>query len=318
MLAGYAVGDLVFWPRLAADADGLVIRIAAGARPAGLGRGRRRPRRRRAAGTGCARSTLEIDAGDALVVFSRRALGADPATVRELVASAAVADARDDAGESATGGGADRDHDDDQHEQPAQPGRLQPGAAPAARTSAARRSPAPASTPVTKPPMCPSFEMPATENVKTKLMTMMPTSYCRSRPSRRTSTRQAPNSPKIAPDAPTTGTRRRAEGVDRAPTAERESRYTRANRHRPISRSSAGPMKASDSMFDADVQQVRVQERRREQPVVAAVVVHRVRQQLPVLEQPRDLAGLVAARAADCSAGDQVDDDVERDSAIVT
>ena len=68
-------------------------------------------------------------------------------------------------------------------------------------------------------------------------------------------------------------------------------------------------------MFDRDVQQVHVQERRGEQPVVAVVVVHGVREQLPVAGTARLQLGLVAARAIDGSPVAEVGRDVERRSA---
>jgi hypothetical protein len=84
VLAGYAVGDLVFWPRLTADASGLRIRTP-------LSRAQlswtevddvRADSRAR---YGLRSTTLEVDAGETLIVFSRRALGADPETVQDLV-----------------------------------------------------------------------------------------------------------------------------------------------------------------------------------------------------------------------------------------
>jgi hypothetical protein len=84
VLGGYAVGDVVFWPRLVADATGVQIRtplaradlawtdietVAADTRNR----------------YGLRSSTLEVDAGETLVVFSRRALGADPTTVQDVV-----------------------------------------------------------------------------------------------------------------------------------------------------------------------------------------------------------------------------------------
>ena len=148
-------------------------------------------------------TTLEVDAGEVLVVFSRRSLGADPADRRGTGARDAPADP---AGSEAAGGGPDADRRARrEHEQRAEPGELDPighGRAPFGSPPIA----SPASAPVTKPPTWPSCEMPVTENVNTKFSTMTPTSHCRSSPSRRTSTRQAPNSPNSAPDAPTTGT----------------------------------------------------------------------------------------------------------------
>ena len=84
VLIGYVATDLIWSPRLAADATGVRIRspfaradlswdqidaITADVRSR----------------YGVRSSTLEVDAGDLLVVFSRRSLGADPETVAGLV-----------------------------------------------------------------------------------------------------------------------------------------------------------------------------------------------------------------------------------------
>jgi hypothetical protein len=82
----YTLSDLIFWPRLTAAADGLLIRTP-------LTRARiawsdveavRADARER---LGLRSVTLEIDAGERLLVFSRRALGADPATVAGLISA---------------------------------------------------------------------------------------------------------------------------------------------------------------------------------------------------------------------------------------
>ena len=78
-------GDLVFSPRLEADADGLTIRSpSTRARLAWheIETVRADVRRRR----GLRSTTLEVDAGAVLVVFSRRALGEDPERAAELIA----------------------------------------------------------------------------------------------------------------------------------------------------------------------------------------------------------------------------------------
>ena len=84
LLAAYVAGDLVFSPRLVADATGLVVR-------APLARARlpwpqvdavRADVRHR---YGLRSVTLEIDAGDQLIVLSGRALGAAPDRVAGLV-----------------------------------------------------------------------------------------------------------------------------------------------------------------------------------------------------------------------------------------
>lgn len=83
VLAAYVAGDLLFWPRLCANPQGLAVRSP-------LVRARlswpevedvRAVTRVR---HGLRGVTLEIDAGELLIVLGRRALGADP----EYVASA--------------------------------------------------------------------------------------------------------------------------------------------------------------------------------------------------------------------------------------
>lgn len=84
VLLAYTVTDLIFWPRLSADAEGLQVHTP-------LSRARiawrdveavRADSRER---LGLRSVTLEIDAGEHLVVLSRRALGADPAAVAALI-----------------------------------------------------------------------------------------------------------------------------------------------------------------------------------------------------------------------------------------
>lgn len=77
VLIAYAVTDLLFSPRLRADAAGVVIRtpsVRAVLRWADVDRVEVDERSR----FGLASRTLEIDAGTTLVVLSRRALGTDP------------------------------------------------------------------------------------------------------------------------------------------------------------------------------------------------------------------------------------------------
>lgn len=84
VLAGYAVIDVRCWPRLAADADGILVRspFARIVLPWSEIEGVRADVRER---LGLRATTLEIDAGERLIVFSRRALGADPAHVADVV-----------------------------------------------------------------------------------------------------------------------------------------------------------------------------------------------------------------------------------------
>lgn len=84
VLLGYTVTDLIFWPRLTVGSEGLVIRTPAarGLVPWSEVEAVRADARQRA---GLRSVTLELDAGEYLVVFSRRALGADPAKVADLI-----------------------------------------------------------------------------------------------------------------------------------------------------------------------------------------------------------------------------------------
>lgn len=84
LLALYAALDLAFWPRLSADVDGLLIRSpsARAHLPWADVEAVSADVRQR---LGLRSTTLEIDAGEQLIVFSRRALGADPAEVAATV-----------------------------------------------------------------------------------------------------------------------------------------------------------------------------------------------------------------------------------------
>lgn len=84
VLAAYVVTDLVFSPRLVASGAGLVVNsplTRASLAWADIEAVRADTRTRR----GLRNTVLEIDAGAALVVLSRRALGADPQEVAALV-----------------------------------------------------------------------------------------------------------------------------------------------------------------------------------------------------------------------------------------
>lgn len=86
MLLGYAASDLLFRPRLAVDAAGIRVRSplarATLAWPE-VEQVRADVRTRH----GLRTVTLEIDGGSMLIVLSRRALGAPPETVADLVCS---------------------------------------------------------------------------------------------------------------------------------------------------------------------------------------------------------------------------------------
>jgi hypothetical protein len=86
VLLAYTATDLIYWPRLTVSADGLLVRTPAtrGLIPWSEVEAVRADSRQRA---GLRTVTLEIDTGDRLVVFSRRALGADPADVAGLISA---------------------------------------------------------------------------------------------------------------------------------------------------------------------------------------------------------------------------------------
>jgi hypothetical protein len=84
LLAGYAITDLAFWPRLVATGSGLTIRTPStrATLPWAAVDAVRVDERTR---LGLMSRTLEIDSGALLVVLSRRALGEDPRTVADLL-----------------------------------------------------------------------------------------------------------------------------------------------------------------------------------------------------------------------------------------
>jgi Bacterial PH domain len=86
VLLAYTITDLIYWPRLTVTADGLLLRTPAtrGLIPWPEVAAVHADSRQRA---GLRTVTLEIDAGERLVVFSRRALGADPAEVASLISA---------------------------------------------------------------------------------------------------------------------------------------------------------------------------------------------------------------------------------------
>lgn len=84
VLIGYVVGDMIFRPRLTASAQGLVVRAPTARAHLGwheVDNVRADTYTR----WGMRSTTLEIDAADTLVILTRRALGADPVEVAELV-----------------------------------------------------------------------------------------------------------------------------------------------------------------------------------------------------------------------------------------
>jgi len=86
LLIAYAVSDLVFTPRLVADSSGVTVRTPFGRSDLAwhqIDRIHADARQR----YGLRSVTLEIDAGDELVVLSRRALGNDPEYVSDVVNS---------------------------------------------------------------------------------------------------------------------------------------------------------------------------------------------------------------------------------------
>ncbi len=86
VLAGYGAGDLIWSPRLAADQTGLRIRTPFTRVDLDWGdvedvRADIRTR------YGLRSTTLEVDAGEVFVVFSRRSLGVDPETAAGLMST---------------------------------------------------------------------------------------------------------------------------------------------------------------------------------------------------------------------------------------
>jgi PH (Pleckstrin Homology) domain-containing protein len=86
LLAGYAVTDVAFWPRLVATGSGLQIRTPT-TRTTLPWSDVDEVRVDERSHLGLLSRTLEIDAGTLLVVFSRRTLGADPREVADLLAA---------------------------------------------------------------------------------------------------------------------------------------------------------------------------------------------------------------------------------------
>ena len=84
VLLTYTVTDLIFWPRLTVTSEGLSIRapLTRTQLPWSDIEAVRADARQR---LGLRSVTLEIDAGEQLVVFSRRALGADPETAAGVI-----------------------------------------------------------------------------------------------------------------------------------------------------------------------------------------------------------------------------------------
>jgi hypothetical protein len=86
VLLGYVAGDLIWWPRLAADRTGVHIRtpfIRADLAWDAVDDVHADVRNR----YGLRSATLEVDAGEVLVVFSRRSLGTDPEAAAGLIAA---------------------------------------------------------------------------------------------------------------------------------------------------------------------------------------------------------------------------------------
>ncbi len=79
-----SLADLLFWPRLSASADGVVVKAPAARAhlPWSQIDVIRVDERSR---LGLSSRTLEIDAGERLIVLSKRSLGADPRDVQALV-----------------------------------------------------------------------------------------------------------------------------------------------------------------------------------------------------------------------------------------
>jgi hypothetical protein len=84
ILAAYTVTDLIFWPRLVVSAAGLQVRTPGFRGSFAWGEVESVHADVRAR-LGLRSTTLEIDASESLLVFSRRALGADPDSVAGVV-----------------------------------------------------------------------------------------------------------------------------------------------------------------------------------------------------------------------------------------
>jgi hypothetical protein len=84
VLLGYAVTDLLLWPRVAATAEGVTVRSPGGTvrLPWTAVDSVRADARQR---LGLRSVTLEIDAGEHLFVLSRRALGVQPEEAADLI-----------------------------------------------------------------------------------------------------------------------------------------------------------------------------------------------------------------------------------------
>ena len=123
------------------------------------------------------------------------------------------------------------------------------------------------------------------ENVNTKLITMMPTSHCRSRPSWRYKHQARGEQAEDRARGADLGRLSLTERVDRGRTAEAGEQVHRGEPPRaeqPLQRRSDD---REGQHVRGDVQHAHVQERGGEQPVVAVVLVNRGRHQLPVPEQ---------------------------------
>lgn len=86
VLLAYAVSDLLLWPRVVATADGVTVRSAGATTHLkwdAIEDVRADSRQR----VGLRSVTLEIDAGEHLFVFSRRALGMRPEQAADLIAA---------------------------------------------------------------------------------------------------------------------------------------------------------------------------------------------------------------------------------------
>jgi hypothetical protein len=85
-LLAYTVSDLLFWPRLVASTEGLTVRSPA-ARVSLSWTDVEAVRVDERSRLGLANRALEIDSGGHLIVLSRRALGADPRDVLNLLSA---------------------------------------------------------------------------------------------------------------------------------------------------------------------------------------------------------------------------------------
>ena len=263
-LAVWGVRDLVAAVRLAADADGVtVVSGFAGRRRlpwAAIERIAVDTRTRR----GLRSETLEIDTGEALHLFSRCDLGAQPDEVAERLRGDPPLDARAGsraAGPSVSEGQADQRH---QHHRAAD-GLDDVAVGP--RRVRQDRGHQPADDQAAD---VPATRCPGTVNVKTRLMTRIGMIAEVSRPIWRMMMNSAANRPKIAVEAPAVVSPRRRQQVGRDVAAEPGEQVERGEAQRPERGLQGAAEHPQRPHVQHQVEDPVVQEHRGEQAVVLA------------------------------------------------